>query len=678
MSIKSNRKVLLGEYVYDSDIGVLYLNSKRVEPRLTVTEASLLEFLYTHQDQIMSRDAILKHVAGDRVVSADIITQYIKTIRKALDDSVSNPRYIRTFPKQGYQFIAQVGEVEEKNLVKRVGFVTVFTLILFSLLVWFFWLKPEYIPLPPSYHALPITSLKGQEIDGDSTIDNQYLLFSHKAQGDKNWNLVIKSRSQERYIQLTHDEFNERRGKFSPSGKRIMYHRYDRDSNQIRVASLNWQTMKLEDDRLLLEFPKEYLSIYIDWKDEHNIFYSSKVSVDEPYNISEYNLDTLVRQDITYPENAGHGDLAISYSREAQKLAVLRNIGWSKTQIVIYDLRTKTTKMLISVPQLLYSIAWNSLGTQLIYRSARTELGYVDIESGETKALYKSNQPIYAPFKLGDSVGFMLGGLVTTDIVKYRLKKDATATPYLSSSFHDYLPTYAKKSGVLVFVSTRTGSLQIWLRDKNGMLRQISHFKQSPSLFDLAVDDEAHYVAYTINAELYLMDVGTGNILLTIGGENQEHNNPVFTPDGRNLIYTVKYKDEWYLEKRSLAQLEIPQLLTEGYLVKSSTEDNSLYFIKHNRPQLFKLTPLGEVIETPFSLGNIQFADQFQIIGKYIYYTIFSQGSNQLQRINMQTQEKINLFKMTSNRFTINLEDDSLYSIISGTSDTNLEVLQLN
>ena len=79
------------------------------EIHLTPKALTLLEYLMTHADELVSRERLLDSVwgwaypAGTRTVDSRIAE-----LRRALGDDVSDPQFIETVPGQGYRFVAPV------------------------------------------------------------------------------------------------------------------------------------------------------------------------------------------------------------------------------------------------------------------------------------------------------------------------------------------------------------------------------------------------------------------------------------------------------------------------------------------------------------------------------------------------------------------------------------------
>lgn len=80
------------------------------EITLTPKAVTLLEYLMTHPDELVTRERLLDVVWGwDYPVGIRAVDTRVAELRRALGDDPAEPCYIETVPGQGYRF---VGEVE--------------------------------------------------------------------------------------------------------------------------------------------------------------------------------------------------------------------------------------------------------------------------------------------------------------------------------------------------------------------------------------------------------------------------------------------------------------------------------------------------------------------------------------------------------------------------------------
>jgi DNA-binding response OmpR family regulator len=79
------------------------------ELTLTPKASSLLEYLMTHPDELLSRERLLDAVWGwDYPAGTRTVDTRIAELRRALGDDPAQPQYIETVPGQGYRFVGEV------------------------------------------------------------------------------------------------------------------------------------------------------------------------------------------------------------------------------------------------------------------------------------------------------------------------------------------------------------------------------------------------------------------------------------------------------------------------------------------------------------------------------------------------------------------------------------------
>jgi DNA-binding winged helix-turn-helix (wHTH) protein len=80
----------------------------RVEPQVF----ALLRCLIERRGEVVSKEALLDEIWGDRFVSESALTTRVKSARQAVGDDGSRQRVIRTVHRMGYEFAAEVHVVE--------------------------------------------------------------------------------------------------------------------------------------------------------------------------------------------------------------------------------------------------------------------------------------------------------------------------------------------------------------------------------------------------------------------------------------------------------------------------------------------------------------------------------------------------------------------------------------
>ena len=99
--------------IFDFDLSTGELRRNGMPVRLQSQPAQVLRLLIENADQIVTRETLQKAVWGtETFVDFERGLNFcIAQIRSALGDSADSPRFVRTVPKRGYQFIAPVAPV---------------------------------------------------------------------------------------------------------------------------------------------------------------------------------------------------------------------------------------------------------------------------------------------------------------------------------------------------------------------------------------------------------------------------------------------------------------------------------------------------------------------------------------------------------------------------------------
>jgi len=95
-------------YLLDTDRRELWRGSKpiAVEPQVF----DLLAYLVQHRDRVVTKDDLLEAVWGGRIVSGSALNTRINAARRAVGDTGEAQRLIRTLPRKGLRFIAEIKE----------------------------------------------------------------------------------------------------------------------------------------------------------------------------------------------------------------------------------------------------------------------------------------------------------------------------------------------------------------------------------------------------------------------------------------------------------------------------------------------------------------------------------------------------------------------------------------
>lgn len=101
------RRLLFGDYELRPDSGELFRAGAPV--KLQPQPAKVLEALASRSGEVVTREELRRLAWGDAFLDFDSSLNFcILQIRKALEDSATEPRYVETVPKRGYRFLEPV------------------------------------------------------------------------------------------------------------------------------------------------------------------------------------------------------------------------------------------------------------------------------------------------------------------------------------------------------------------------------------------------------------------------------------------------------------------------------------------------------------------------------------------------------------------------------------------
>jgi DNA-binding winged helix-turn-helix (wHTH) protein/Tfp pilus assembly protein PilF len=107
---------IIGDWTLNTNTNQLLKDGRAVELEHRLT--SLLVYLLQNKEQVLTREEILKAVWQKKVVNDDSIAVAISQLRKAFDDNPRTPKYIKTIPGVGYQFIFQPAAPDRALMAK--------------------------------------------------------------------------------------------------------------------------------------------------------------------------------------------------------------------------------------------------------------------------------------------------------------------------------------------------------------------------------------------------------------------------------------------------------------------------------------------------------------------------------------------------------------------------------
>src|SRR5712691_5919625 len=110
MDDQDRRFYQFGPFVLDTRIGALYRDGEVV--RLTQKALEVLIVLVENNGKTVEKERLMSDVWSDTFVEEGVLSRNVHEIRKVLGDDPSDPHFIKTLPRRGYRFVADVKAVD--------------------------------------------------------------------------------------------------------------------------------------------------------------------------------------------------------------------------------------------------------------------------------------------------------------------------------------------------------------------------------------------------------------------------------------------------------------------------------------------------------------------------------------------------------------------------------------
>jgi Tol biopolymer transport system component/DNA-binding winged helix-turn-helix (wHTH) protein len=113
--VKSETRLFkFGKFQIDSIKRVLLRDNIPVQ--LPPRAFDVLLALVEHNQYVIEKDELMRLVWGERIVEENNLTRHVSTLRRVLEESPNDHRYIVTVPGRGYSFVAEVERLPSNGL----------------------------------------------------------------------------------------------------------------------------------------------------------------------------------------------------------------------------------------------------------------------------------------------------------------------------------------------------------------------------------------------------------------------------------------------------------------------------------------------------------------------------------------------------------------------------------
>ncbi len=516
--------------------------SVQIEPRIM----HVLTCLAGRRGQVVSRSALLSAVWGEVIVNEEALTHAVSQLRRVLGDDPKSPRFIQTIHKTGYRLIAPVttkrpaggaeGDSEtaaisrtrsdtearrhrggsRKKLVTVIGGL-IGAVVVISVLTIISRSRSTSPPSPIALAEVPFTSYPGREICPTISPDGTRIAFSWDESEQDRYDLYVKQKNTETPLRLTDTEGDEYYAVWSPDGAELAY-AFDSDDGTgiYTIPAIGGAPRKIVDT------PHGLAGI--DWSaDGRLLAYATRPEINQPIRIFLHTFDDGQSRALTTPMPLTRGDYRPVFSPDSRRLAFIRADRTNLQDIFVVPVEGGEPERLTHSQHYVGGLDWTRDGEALVFCSGPTRAGDLRLWQLTLKDRKLTWLPTGSNRPIRPSVAQTGRGLVyeaqSIDSDIYEIGVGGVrgeAVPIITSTRHDYGPQYSPGGEFISFISTRSGSPQIWVCDRDGCNpRQLTRF-ESAYIENPCWSHDDRRVAFTAapgnHSSIYVADVETGEV----------------------------------------------------------------------------------------------------------------------------------------------------------------------
>jgi Tol biopolymer transport system component len=449
--------------------------------------------------------------------------------------------------------------------------------------------------------VVPLTSYTGNERDPSLSPDGNQAAFVWNGPNQDNYDIYIKLIDGGAPLRLTTDPAVESAPAFSPDGRRIAFRR---GRGVYVMSALGGAERKIGEsngNRLRLSWSPDGQYLALSDRDEPNgatgIFLLSVES-------GEKRRLTTPPADILPP----WGDHVPSFSSEGRNLAFIRARITPGMAAGIYRLPLTAERAPAGEPRRVTSedvgatsLDWTPDGRSIVFASPAGLMRISADSPGEPRPIPVQGMEISQP-----SVARRAGRLAYTasvfDMNLWRIasRGDAAPVKLIASTWLDITAEYSPDGTRIAFVSTRSGSPEIWVSDREGANpTQLTFFgggspRWSPDgrWIAFGVFLEGHFVPHVMPA-----DGGKPRRLLTDRSRSNQ-TRPAWSPDGRWIYFASDRTGEMQIWRMPATGGTAQPLTRKGGRDPWPSADGAfVYFVQNFNPGIWRV-PAGGGEET--------------------------------------------------------------------------------
>lgn len=571
-------------------------NTQQLEPILV----ALLAYFCQQPDKIISRDELVAAVWLGRTVTDSAVNRAITKLRRCLADDAKTPRFIATFPKKGYKFIAVAnritpehiaaspsGTIEQPAPIARrqtaSNRVLYTAIAVIAVAIGLLWQQGNDSAASVFTAAKPLTRSAGQEWQPRLSPDQQYLTYTEITAN--NMQLFIKQLSDGRTIEMMPGAEADAwvgPASWSPAGDKIVYLLATKD--YCRYYLQTFDAMTLGEPQLIHNCPAGSYGKIAFTHNDKLLVYTERAAADAPYELFTLELATGKKRKLNQPPLVLAGNVSFDLHPTQNKLLVSSVDEQMWERFYSLDLATDALELLFKLDSYICCGIWDHSGERIVLMGEHPAVQLIsyDLQGKDRQVIYAGSQQLHAPERHPNGHDYVFAaGSSNLDVQFYRFSSRQTQQ-LANTSVDDRLAVVSPQQDKVAYVGLATGTEEIWLTDSDDQnQRQLSHFRDQRHFLDLAWSPDGKLLAALMLNEIHLFDISQNSSrVLPIP---QTEIRAISFQDQQNLFYSVKQSGNWRVKQYNLATNEVSAAQSKWQYVRfAAIADDTLWLDQQN------------------------------------------------------------------------------------------------
>lgn len=471
--------IRFANFVADPRTGELFRDGRRV--RLPQQSFQILLALTRTPGELVTRETLQAALwpATSQVEWEQGLNAAVNRLREALKDSAAAPRFIETLPRRGYRFIGTLTTgPEAANAVPVSGPVdtarrTRAGVLLgagLAALILIAWLVPEReTPVLRPGQLKPFTALAGEERAPAFSPDGTRITFAWngEAQSQGRFDLYVKSMDSEQLLRLTHRPSDWLHPAWSPDGNSVAFTRkLDGATGVYLVSALGGPERRLA----TADFVNEPF-MQLSWSPDGKSLAYATFDGTGSHVLHLLDVSSLADRPLAHAPECWHAGMP-AFSADGRELAFVctNSIGvFTVFRLALHDGAARP----VAIAQVLgepHGLSWAADGSLMLGGDVgdggalwrlRLDGQLTQLPFGETGS---------SPTRSGNRVAYVRGH---TPVSIWRMdlaaaRPEDTAQVLIRSTRRDTTPQFSADGRHIVFSSSRSGRVEIWLANADG------------------------------------------------------------------------------------------------------------------------------------------------------------------------------------------------------------------